>query len=117
MGDVPSLYYAVDESYNIYNGEKMEKIFDGKKPAKLGTETRPAVVRVQTEERLKEVAAIFEAHGWKYTIGLEPDKPEDIFDLERLLKPPKPKIAEKKIGRNEPCPCGSGKKYKKCCGT
>ena len=23
---------------------------------------------------------------------------------------------EKKIGRNEPCPCGSGKKYKNCCG-
>jgi preprotein translocase subunit SecA len=22
----------------------------------------------------------------------------------------------KKVGRNEPCPCGSGKKYKKCCG-
>lgn len=22
---------------------------------------------------------------------------------------------EKKVGRNEPCPCGSGKKYKKCC--
>jgi len=21
----------------------------------------------------------------------------------------------KKVGRNEPCPCGSGKKYKKCC--
>lgn len=25
-------------------------------------------------------------------------------------------VAKKKIGRNEPCPCGSGKKYKKCCG-
>jgi preprotein translocase subunit SecA len=24
--------------------------------------------------------------------------------------------AEEKIGRNSPCPCGSGKKYKKCCG-
>jgi len=24
---------------------------------------------------------------------------------------------EKKIGRNDPCPCGSGKKYKKCCGS
>ena len=23
---------------------------------------------------------------------------------------------EPKIGRNDPCPCGSGKKYKKCCG-
>ena len=25
--------------------------------------------------------------------------------------------AEPKISRNEPCPCGSGKKYKKCCGA
>ena len=25
-------------------------------------------------------------------------------------------VREKKIGRNDPCPCGSGKKYKKCCG-
>ena len=27
------------------------------------------------------------------------------------------KRAEKKVGRNAPCPCGSGKKYKKCCGA
>lgn len=27
----------------------------------------------------------------------------------------KPKIETQNIGRNEPCPCGSGKKYKKCC--
>jgi preprotein translocase subunit SecA len=26
------------------------------------------------------------------------------------------KRAKKKVGRNDPCPCGSGKKYKKCCG-
>jgi len=26
------------------------------------------------------------------------------------------KVASKKVGRNDPCPCGSGKKYKKCCG-
>lgn len=25
-------------------------------------------------------------------------------------------IKEAKVGRNDPCPCGSGKKYKKCCG-
>ncbi len=29
----------------------------------------------------------------------------------------KPVIAQKKAGRNDPCPCGSGKKYKKCCGA
>ena len=28
----------------------------------------------------------------------------------------KPVRAEKKVGRNDPCPCGSGKKYKNCCG-
>ena len=26
-------------------------------------------------------------------------------------------VAEKTVGRNDPCPCGSGKKYKKCCGA
>ena len=26
-------------------------------------------------------------------------------------------ITHEKIGRNDPCPCGSGKKYKKCCGA
>ena len=29
---------------------------------------------------------------------------------------PKVKSAKEKIGRNDPCPCGSGKKYKQCCG-
>ena len=27
-----------------------------------------------------------------------------------------PKRAAARVGRNDPCPCGSGKKYKKCCG-
>jgi hypothetical protein len=30
--------------------------------------------------------------------------------------PTDPHRAAPKVGRNEPCPCGSGKKYKKCCG-
>ena len=94
----------------------MKKVFDGKKRGKLGTGLNPAVVRVQTEDRMKEVAAQFEENGWKFTIGLEPDQPEDISDLEILLNPPKTRVTEKKIGRNAPCPCGSGKKYKKCCG-
>jgi preprotein translocase subunit SecA len=28
-----------------------------------------------------------------------------------------PVVKGQKVGRNDPCPCGSGKKYKKCCGT
>ena len=94
----------------------MAKIFDGKKTAKLGTEKNPAVIHVKTKKRMKEVVSILEKNGWKYTIGLEPDKPEDTTDLEILLNPPKTVVAEKKIGRNDPCSCGSGQKYKKCCG-
>ncbi len=94
----------------------MDKIFDGQKTAKLGTEKKPAVVNVKTKKRMKEVTSIFEKNGWKYIIELERKKPEDITDLEILLNWPKPKEAGKKVGRNEPCPCGSGNKYKKCCG-
>lgn len=36
---------------------------------------------------------------------------------EAVKKRPVVKKAAEKIGRNDPCPCGSGKKYKKCCGA
>jgi SEC-C motif len=45
-----------------------------------------------------------------------------IMDMNASLKAGKPVFLEKtvsrspKIGRNEPCPCGSGKKHKRCCG-
>jgi len=39
---------------------------------------------------------------------------EKADEFKRILNPP---VRAQKIGRNEPCPCGSGKKYKKCCGT
>ncbi len=65
---------------------------------------------------MEEVGKIFEKNGWECTIELARDKPEDITDLEILLNWPKPREVDKKVGRNEPCPCGSGNKYKKCCG-
>jgi tetratricopeptide (TPR) repeat protein len=36
---------------------------------------------------------------------------------ERLRETPTKPIVRQKVGRNEPCPCGSGKKFKKCCGA
>ena len=47
----------------------------------------------------------------------QPPSSDSIFSLPTNTLPPKvqPIKKEKKIGRNEPCPCGSGKKYKKCC--
>ena len=39
----------------------------------------------------------------------------EIFDYISEPKPQKPVITQK-VGRNDPCPCGSGKKFKNCCG-
>jgi SWIM/SEC-C metal-binding protein len=81
----------------------------------LGSKKKPITLRVQNLNRANEVAAICDEHGWIYILGIEPDKSEDISDLERLLNPPKPQVKNFDIGRNDPCYCGSGKKYKKCC--
>ena len=42
----------------------------------------------------------------------EVDHLDGIIFLDRLQQP---LVAGNKIGRNDPCPCGSGKKFKKCC--
>ena len=45
------------------------------------------------------------------------EEPKQMFTNkdESLVKQPKTR-SEEKVGRNDPCPCGSGKKYKQCCG-
>ncbi len=40
----------------------------------------------------------------------------EVFDIISAPKPKAPATPAKKVGRNDPCPCGSGKKYKNCCG-
>lgn len=51
-----------------------------------------------------------EADYGRYSFG------DDDFD-DGLAEQEQPYIAPPKIGRNDPCPCGSGKKYKKCCAS
>lgn len=69
---------------------------------------------------LKELLyRMFEANA-EHLFGL--DEWHDIFSEEEMreiykkFRRSKTVVKGKKIGRNEPCPCGSGKKYKHCCG-
>ena len=41
---------------------------------------------------------------------------EKRLEIVKAYKRSKTVVKEKEPGRNDPCPCGSGKKYKKCCG-
>ena len=43
-------------------------------------------------------------------------KKNGVWFYQKWLHITSTRINENKIGRNDPCPCGSGKKYKKCCG-
>jgi hypothetical protein len=57
---------------------------------KLGTKKKPAIVHVRTMERGGEIIELCNENGWRVIVGIEPDKPEDITDIERLLNPPEP---------------------------
>jgi preprotein translocase subunit SecA len=49
--------------------------------------------------------------------GLTNELAENVEEVEAAEEKPQPFVRKgKKVGRNEPCPCGSGKKYKQCHG-
>ena len=55
------------------------------------------------------------------TIDQQPKERKSVVDVDTLASPSdladkSPVVKEKTIGRNELCPCGSGKKFKHCCG-
>ncbi|NMA69622.1 MAG: preprotein translocase subunit SecA [Desulfitobacterium sp.] len=48
----------------------------------------------------------------------KPEEPQQVRTNKEEAQPAKPiKKEGRQVGRNEPCPCGSGKKYKRCCGA
>jgi len=65
----------------------------------------------------------FEKKAWNRELGelsKRTRSAEDIEAEEEMLKNTEkvePIKADEKTRRNDPCPCGSGKKYKKCCGA
>lgn len=60
-----------------------------------------------TEDRMKKT--LHETGTFKKIDG-------NWFYMDGRIHPPKPFVRqESKVSRNDPCPCGSGKKFKKCC--
>ncbi|WP_042277287.1 SEC-C metal-binding domain-containing protein [[Clostridium] dakarense] len=54
---------------------------------------------------------LYNLPGWNDILSVEARK-----EIQKAHKNSKTIVKEDKIGRNDACPCGSGKKYKKCCG-
>lgn len=89
--------------------------FASQKTARLGSNRAPLQLFVNSEEKQAEIEQICAEHRWAYEIDLSPDNEEDISQLTFLLDKRVVATSTRLAGRNEPCPCGSGKKYKQCC--
>lgn len=87
-----------------------------KPTVKLGTESNPLTLNVQSDERKEEVEVTVNEHNFFANITVNADIEENIKELDAVLNVPKTQTFEKTPNRNEPCSCGSNKKYKKCCG-
>ncbi|SHG95320.1 PBPRA1643 family SWIM/SEC-C metal-binding motif protein [Ferrimonas marina] len=83
---------------------------------KAGTEEAPISIVVSTDARKEEIEAIIEEHSICANITVDKEQEENTIELDTLLNKPKTAVFEKTPNRNDPCLCGSGKKYKKCCG-
>jgi preprotein translocase subunit SecA len=95
--------YAQQDPLIIYKKEGFELFQD--MISRIKEETLGILFRIQISEP-KKIADLQQPKEQKmiFSSGDEPEKKKPV------------KRTQKKVGRNAPCPCGSGKKYKKCCG-
>ena len=83
--------------------------------AKHGTKKHPISITVTSEARKAEVEAELKEKEIYANITLDAEGEENLSELEVVLNKPTTVVLEKTPNRNDPCSCGSGKKYKKCC--
>ncbi|TCI04777.1 zinc chelation protein SecC [Corallincola luteus] len=85
---------------------------------KAGSKKFPLSLVVTSEERKQEIEAqLAEAKLYgQVSVDTRDGAEESIAALTVLLAKSDTVKVEKVPARNEPCVCGSGKKYKKCCG-
>ncbi|WP_252183383.1 SEC-C metal-binding domain-containing protein [Rossellomorea vietnamensis] len=80
-------------------------------------ETKEMIASVLTEEMfyMMKNEEHFDAERYAEKLSLLPGYLKGYDDGD-AAPVPEPVRGGPSVGRNEPCPCGSGKKYKKCCG-
>jgi len=110
----------LDQAYIIQNetGHKVE-LFLLAKPEDLARAKGSITLDVRSFERTDPEEFEWLYHVFRY--GRVPEKrpkPEVTIEATRQREETLqlPIVKGEKVGRNDPCPCGSGKKYKKCCG-
>jgi SWIM/SEC-C metal-binding protein len=90
--------------------------YNTNRQVKLGSANSPLTLLVNSEQRKIEVEQILEQNLLIAHIEIDTNQQENIIELEAILNKPTTQTVIRTLSRNEPCNCGSGKKFKKCCG-
>jgi preprotein translocase subunit SecA len=96
--------YAQKDPVREYQREGYEMFMEMIYHIKMDTLEKLCMVKIQREEEVEEIR---QKQKQDYVLSRGEDTP----------KAQTTKRAGSKVGRNDSCPCGSGKKYKKCCGV
>ncbi|MFB1015526.1 MAG: SWIM/SEC-C metal-binding protein [Alteromonadaceae bacterium] len=90
--------------------------YNSKRNVKLGTEKNPLTLNVNNDKRKLEVETLVADNQLFADITLDSTLDENINELNVILNKPSTTTFDKTPNRNDPCSCGSERKYKKCCG-
>ena len=82
---------------------------------KAGTAEAPISVIVSSQQRKETIELVAKENSIITNIIVDATQEENTVELDTLLNKPTTTVFEKTPNRNDPCSCGSGKKYKKCC--
>jgi len=105
----------------IFTSEHPEKVFYEEgclsfPGIKVITHRSANIVVTNTTENGIESLALSDLDAIVFQHELDHLNGKLMFDCRAKSVPPSYNTGKDKIGRNDVCPCGSGKKYKKCCG-
>jgi len=102
-------------AYKIEGGEDFDRMM-----ASIAEQVTDIFFRVHVEERReREIRSVWQAQALQhdaFNVAAEADRMHAAAENAGEPVPTAPIRVELKVGRNEPCPCGSGKKFKHCCG-
>ena len=90
--------------------------YNTKRELRPGSESAPLNLLVCNEGRKLEVEALLLQEQLVGNVAINSEGQEDLRELEAILNKPQTQLVQQKPQRNDPCPCNSGLKYKKCCG-
>ena len=97
--------------------EKYQRFgYNTNRQVKLGSANSPLTIVVNTMQRKNEIEQVLLENSLIANIEVSANEQENIIELSAILNKPVTQTTIRTLNRNDTCNCGSGKKFKKCCG-